>query len=266
MSFEFHHDREVYFDHQDLNTTKYVIPFIENKMKITPGMKVLEIGCGEGGVLKPFLKKGCVITGVDMSEFRLGVANKLFADEIKSGKAKFICADIYDLQREFNAEFDLIILKDTIEHIFNQEKLMKFLKSILKENGKIFLGFPPWQMPFGGHQQISRKKIFNVLPYIHLLPNPVYKFILKSFGEQEDMIKVLFEIKETRLSIEDFEKIAANSGYHIDEVKFYLINPIYEMKFKFKPKEQFSLISQIPYLRNYLTTTCYYLISVNEKD
>ncbi len=263
MGFEFHYDREVYFEHQDLNASKYVIPFIEEKKKISPGFNVLEIGCGEGGVLKSFLEKGCRVTGVDLSEFRLSIAKKLFADEIKSGKANFICDDIYNLGDKLKANFDLIILKDTIEHIFNQEKLMKFLKSILNKDGKIFLGFPPWQMPFGGHQQISRNKIFNVLPFIHLLPNPFYKFILKTFGENDNLINALFEIKETRLSIEHFEKIIKNSRYKIDNVKFYLINPIYEMKFKLKPREQFKFISRIPYLRDFVTTTCYYLISTN---
>ena len=30
MSFEFHDDREVYFEHQDLNASKYVVPFIDS--------------------------------------------------------------------------------------------------------------------------------------------------------------------------------------------------------------------------------------------
>jgi SAM-dependent methyltransferase len=262
MGFEFHYDREVYFEHQDLNTSKYVIPFIEESFKIIPGMNVLEVGCGEGGVLKPFIERGCIATGVDLSEFRLSIAEKLFAREINEGKANFIFADIYEAGDKLKSKFDLIILKDTIEHIFNQERLMNFLKSLLNENGKIFIGFPPWQMPFGGHQQISRHKIFNVLPFIHLFPDPVYKFILKSFGEKDDLIKSLFEIKETRLSIEDFQKIVKTSGYRIDNVKFFLINPIYEMKFKLKPRKQFNFVARIPYLRNFVTTTCYYLISV----
>ena len=142
---------------------------------------------------------------------------------------------------------------------------MRFLKSILKDDGKVFLGFPPWQMPFGGHQQVSKNKIFNMMPYIHLLPNPVYKFILKSFGNEKNFIRELLEIKKTRLSIEYFEKIIKRAGYKIDKVKFFLINPIYEMKFKLKPKEQYKFISGIPYLRNFVTTTCYYLISVNDE-
>ena len=265
MSFEFHNDKEVYFEHQDLNASKYVIPFIEEKKQISSGLQVLEIGCGEGGVLKSFMERGCIVTGVDLVQSRLDVAAKLFEDEIKAGKANFISGDIYDVGNTLKSKYDLILLKDTIEHIFNQEKLMRFLKSILKDDGKVFLGFPPWQMPFGGHQQVSKNKIFNMMPYIHLLPNPVYKFILKSFGNEKNFIRELLEIKKTRLSIEYFEKIIKRAGYKIDKVKFFLINPIYEMKFKLKPKEQYKFISGIPYLRNFVTTTCYYLISVNDE-
>jgi SAM-dependent methyltransferase len=265
MAFEFHNDREVYFEHQDLNASKYVIPFIEEEKKIASGTRVLEIGCGEGGVLRSFLNRGCIVTGIDLSQSRLDIAAKLFEEEIKTGKAIFIFGDIYDVGTTLKEKYDLIVLKDTIEHIFNQENLMRFLKSILKDNGKVFLGFPPWQMPFGGHQQVSEKKIFNMLPYIHLLPNRLYKFILKSLGNKDNFIKELMEIKETKLSIEGFEKIIKSAGYKIDKVKFFLINPIYEMKFNLEPREQFKVISRIPYLRNFVTTTCYYLLSVNEE-
>lgn len=261
MSFYFHQDRDLYFKHQSLNSEKYLIPFIENGTKIS-GKNVLEIGCGEGGVLKSFLDRECFITGVELSDYKLGVAKKLFDNEILSGKAKFIHEDIYNIKNEFENKFDLIILKDTIEHIHNQKRLMELLKSFLKKDGKVFLGFPPWQMPFGGHQQIAKNKIFSSLPYIHLLPNFLYKLMMKAFGENESVEQALLEIKETKLSIEYFENIAENAGYKIERKKFFLINPIYEMKFNLKPQEQIKLFYKIPYFRNFITTTCYYLISL----
>ena len=46
-----------------------------------------------------------------------------------------------------------------------------------------------------------------------------------------------------------------------DKRTFYLVNPNYEAKFGLKPRTQSRLISSIPYLRNFLITTNYYLIS-----
>jgi cyclopropane fatty-acyl-phospholipid synthase-like methyltransferase len=56
--FEFHKNRKQYFEMQVNNAAQFVIPFIEQKINIIPGMQVLEIGCGEGGVLKAFINKG----------------------------------------------------------------------------------------------------------------------------------------------------------------------------------------------------------------
>jgi hypothetical protein len=58
--FEFHKNRKHYFEMQVNNAAQFVIPFIEQKINITPGMQVLEIGCGEGGVLKAFINKGWI--------------------------------------------------------------------------------------------------------------------------------------------------------------------------------------------------------------
>lgn len=71
----------------------------------------------------------------------------------------------------------------------------------------------------------------------------------------------LIEIKETGISIERFERITRRTGYRIANVKHYLINPIYEFKFNLKPREQNPIISRIPYLRDFLTTCVYYLIT-----
>ncbi|HPT44163.1 MAG TPA: hypothetical protein PLH52_09935 [Paludibacteraceae bacterium] len=53
-----HADRQNYFQEQILVTEKYVLPYIENTINISGEMTVAEIGCGEGGNLKPFLDLG----------------------------------------------------------------------------------------------------------------------------------------------------------------------------------------------------------------
>lgn len=85
--------------------------------------------------------------------------------------------------------------------------------------------------------------------------------ILKSFKESPNQIKEMLEIKETGLSIERFEKLSKMNGYNIVKNNHYLINPVYKYKFGLKPRLQFSLIKAIPFLRNFLTTGVYYLIS-----
>ena len=258
--FEFHGDRKRYFDIQYENAKKYVIPFIEVKKTISPGCRVLEIGCGEAGVLKAFIERGCIGVGVELEAIRLEMARQWLQPELESGKLTFYTSDIYQInpEKDFNGPFDIIILKDVIEHIHDQPKLINWMKGFLKEDGVIFFGFPPWQMPFGGHQQVMKSKFLSRLPYFHLLPNVLYKMILKGFGEN---VPEYMEIKETRISIEKFERISKKLNYLILHKTHFLFNPIYEYKFGWKPRIQNKLVSSIPFFRNFLTTCVYYLIT-----
>jgi SAM-dependent methyltransferase len=256
--FEFHADRKRYFDIQVLNAEKYVIPFIGEKFPVKHGMRVLEIGCGEGGVLKAFINKGCQGVGVELDAPRIEDAKKFLPEDIETGKLKFVVKDIYevDTEKDFNGLFDMIVLKDVIEHIHDQAKLIGWMKNFLTPQGIVFFGFPPWYMPFGGHQQMCRSKISR-LPYIHLLPRGLYRWILKS--RKED-VRALMEIRDTGISIERFEKICKEEGYAIVHHRHYLLNPIYEWKFGWKPRRQSIVIKAIPFLRNFFTTCVYYII------
>lgn len=262
--FEFHADRKRYFDIQVMNAEQYVIPFIEEKFPVQPGMRVLEIGCGEGGVLKAFINKGCIGVGVELDIPRIEDAKKFLPEDVATGKIKFVAKDIYqvDADKDLNGLFDIIILKDVIEHIHDQPKLIGWMKNFLKpatvngQIGIIFFGFPPWYMPFGGHQQICRSKV-SKLPYIHLLPRPLYRGILKN---RKENVAEMMEIRDTGISIERFVKICRKQGYTILHNRHYLMNPIYKWKFGWKPRRQGILIKAIPFFRNFLTTCVYYII------
>ena len=255
--FEFHADRKRYFDIQVLNAEKYVIPFIEEKFPVKAGMRVLEIGCGEGGVLKAFINKGCEGVGVELDAPRIVDANKFLQDDIAAGRLRFVVKDIYevDIEKNFKGLFDIIVLKDVIEHIHDQAKLIGWMKNFLKPAGIIFYGFPPWHMPFGGHQQICKSKISR-LPYIHLLPRKLYRGILKN---RKENVAEMMEIRDTRISIERFVKISKKEGYSLPHNRHYFINPIYEWKFGWKPRTQSIVIKAIPFVRNFFTTCVYYI-------
>ena len=256
--FEFHADRKRYFDIQVLNAGKYVIPFIEEKFPVHPGMRILEIGCGEGGVLKAFVNKGCEGVGVELDAPRIADAKKFLAEDIAAGRVQFVVKDIYqvEVEKDFGGLFDIVLLKDVIEHIHDQEKLIGWMKNFLKPGGIVFFGFPPWYMPFGGHQQICRSTV-SKLPYIHLLPRGLYKWILK---KNKEPVNDLMEIRDTGISIERFEKICRKEGYVFLHNRHYLLNPIYEWKFGWKPRRQSVLIKAIPFVRNFYTTCVYYII------
>lgn len=264
MALKQHKDDKLRYEQQVDNSRAYVLPFIQQTHKTGSGVNVLEIGCGEGGVLVPFAEAGCNCVGVDLNPLRIDLANGFMKEYVDAGKAEFLYKNVYeeDFLGRFKNHFDIIILKDAIEHIPNQELFIPYLKNLLKRDGQIFFGFPPWYMPFGGHQQIADKKI-SMLPYYHILPKRIYKGVLKMFGESKDTMKELLEIHDTRISIERFEKIVRNNGLYIKNKQHYLINPIYKYKFGWEPVKQSKMISGIPFIRNFFTTCVYYSIGIS---
>jgi SAM-dependent methyltransferase len=226
------------------------------------GMQVLEIGCGEAGNLKPFLDLGCICTGVDFSIHKIEKGKAYFSNQPNGANITLISEDIYNI-KEFQSKFDLIIVRDVIEHIHDQDKFLGLMKGLMVADGVAFFAFPPWQNPFGGHQQICENKLLSVLPYYHLLPVPLYKLFLKLFGESDGKINGLLEIKETGISVERFEKLISKNGYNQLKKKLFFINPNYETKFGLKPRVLWSFIALIPVFRNFVTTCGYYLIGKN---
>ncbi len=260
--FDFQKDKSIYFDYQYKTAKEYIIPFL-NQNKANNPRKILEIGCGEAGVLKAFYENGHDCLGIELSPSRIKIAEAFYKTLPKTGKIEFIVKNIYDIdpEKDLDHKFDLIILKDVIEHIPDQESFLKHLRAFLAPGGSVFFGFPPWYMPFGGHQQITNSKITK-LPYIHLLPRPLYKWLLRN--QRPEQIQELLELIDTGLTIEHFEKLLKNTGYTILQKKHFLTNPIYKYKFGLKPRKQLGIISAIPYLRNFVTTCAYYEVGLIE--
>src|SRR5699024_9417138 len=128
------------------------IPFIAQYKPINENTRVLEIGCGEGGNLQPFLDIGCKVTGIDLSSGKIENARTFLRDHPKADNLVLINKNIYEVADDI--KYDIIIMRDVLEHIHNQEKFMGFVKKFMKKDSLFFLGFPPWQNPFGGHQQV----------------------------------------------------------------------------------------------------------------
>jgi SAM-dependent methyltransferase len=260
---ERHLDRKQYFDEQALTTAKHVIPYLETIRPIDNSLSVLEIGCGEAGNLKPFLDMGCKrVVGVDIEDVRIQNGKRFYEGHPNRANLELISKDIYDT--DFAEEFDIIITRDVIEHIPNQMLFMARCRDLMKPDGLFFIGFPPWYNPFGGHQQALESKILSKLPYFHIVPKVMLRRILKFFGESDAKIEGMMEIYDTRITIEQLNRILKKNNYSILKKTDYLINPNYETKFGIKPKKQFELISAIPFVRNFLTTASYYVVRANK--
>jgi SAM-dependent methyltransferase len=252
-----HQNRTVYFKEQALTCNRYYIPYLKPFINISPDLHILEIGCGEGGNLLPFAKIGCHVTGLDLNTGRIKEAISFFQQE--GVKGEFLNIDIFDYKPSPKNSFNLIILHDVIEHIADKKLLLYTMKQYLTSRGIIFIAFPSWQMPFGGHQQICHNSLISHLPFIHLLPRCLYKKLLKLANESSNCIEELMHIYDTRTTIRLFENLI-NTDYQILNRQFWFINPHYETKFHLPSRKLWKGIEGLAFLRAFCSTSCWYII------
>lgn len=66
-----------------------------------------------------------------------------YIPQYKIPKVKYIKGNIYNVSTTFHGKkFDFIILKEVIEHLFNPDTVLISLKTLLNENGLLFISTP----------------------------------------------------------------------------------------------------------------------------
>lgn len=98
--------------------------------------KILEIGCGNGVVMKQFEDYlGRPIEGCDLNRFAI---NNL----VDNLSGTVYLYDIYDLDSSLIDKFDIILLLDVIEHIDDVKEFIDNALKHLKKDGKLVVNVP----------------------------------------------------------------------------------------------------------------------------
>lgn len=99
---------------------------------IQNGSRVLDIGCSCGGTLFIFQKfKNCIVKGVE--------PNLEHADYVRNNLKIDIDTNYFEKTDFPNDFFDLVILTQTINHLYNPTDCLEKIRQILKPDGKLFL-------------------------------------------------------------------------------------------------------------------------------
>tara|TARA_Y100000310_G_scaffold337898_1_gene426147 strand:+ start:2000 stop:2713 length:714 start_codon:yes stop_codon:yes gene_type:complete len=105
--------------------------------------KVLEIGCADGCYTFEFAKKGCNITGLDLSEEIIKTANRYN----KSRSIKFKVGDVEKLPFD-DESFDKIISFSALRYLPSLDKAFSEIHRVTRKGGVIIIDFPnmlnPW--------------------------------------------------------------------------------------------------------------------------
>jgi len=112
------------------------LKLISEKLKLKPGMKVLELGCGFGGLAKYMAENyGVSVTGCSISKEQTAIGKEL----CKGLPVEFLICDYMDLKADH--EYDRIVGVGFMEHVgtFNYRNLFKLAEKALKDDGILVL-------------------------------------------------------------------------------------------------------------------------------
>jgi SAM-dependent methyltransferase len=87
--------------------TDQEVAFLVDALGLTPGMRVLDAGCGPGRHSLALARRGVEVVGVDLSPEFIALARDAAAAERLDDRATFVTGDVRDLA--YDAEFDVLI-------------------------------------------------------------------------------------------------------------------------------------------------------------
>lgn len=230
---------------------KGLIPLLRRQEFDPAGKSVLDVGCGHGGVLaalaESFPLKSALGIDLDAEMIRQGSARcpagvRLEARDFFGMQAVDPEAFDPDTQgsRPLNRAafetggFDLILMRDVLEHIPDAEGALRKAASLLAPRGTIFASFAPFYSPFGGHQH-NGSGIFSNLPWLQLLPEGLFRAALNlrgnSYKSGQSLSDDMESVLRTRLTIRRFRRMIPGAGLRIGYFARYLSRPDYRIKF-----------------------------------
>lgn len=236
-----------HFFEQRKHADTYLIPFLERHCPNFHRYEILDVGCAEAGFLDALHAARHPCMGLEVEPERIAIS-KSFNPELD-----ILQGDITDpgIVSRIRRKFDLIVIRDVIEHIPDKDVVFEHLSALLQADGFIYITFPPRFSPFGGHQQNGRS-ILRTIPYLHLLPVPAIRALGKSAGEYPEVIDLIVTQKKIGLTIRRFTELCSSHGYRIHRKELFLSRPVFQVRYGLPTKR----MPDIPAIREFVVLGC----------
>ncbi|TVP56594.1 MAG: bifunctional 2-polyprenyl-6-hydroxyphenol methylase/3-demethylubiquinol 3-O-methyltransferase UbiG [Halomonadaceae bacterium] len=101
------------------------------------GKKVLDVGCGGGILCEALAKRGAHVTGIDLAEAPLGVAQ---LHSLESGvNVEYRQITVEDLAAEQPGEYDIVTCLEMLEHVPDPGSVVQACQRLLRPGGQLFV-------------------------------------------------------------------------------------------------------------------------------
>lgn len=166
-------------------TRNYILEAM-SELKSSDNIQVLDLGCGPGQLINEISENiiNIDITGIDFSEKMLEVSKS------RNPHATHIKLDAAELDK-LKGEYNVIICTHSLPYYKDPEKIMKELCRLLKDNGKIFIGFA------SGNSFYDKL----ILSFVKLTTGPAHYPSDKKFKE---LVSSYFQVENLKIIKEKF--------------------------------------------------------------
>lgn len=205
------------------------------------GAKVLDFGCGHGALSVTLAQAGAAqVLGIDLAQELIEFAKLNVRDHYPevSDRVNFAATDAFDLKETF----DVIVSKDTFEHVSDPQALLAQLHRLLVPGGRFYLGFSPlYYSPFGDHGRTGLR-----VPWAHaVLPKAVVLRSAARFAKKP--VESLDDIGLNGWKPKQFERAIESSPFRVRSMRFNSgdkkLLPILTKARRFPVLEPFATIS-----------------------
>ena len=119
---------------------------LDRELPATGELRVLDVGCGAGGMLGPLGRYG-EVAGVDTSAELVALCRRRGVEHAEVASA-------YELPAAAGS-LDLITLFDTIEHVPDDERVLRECRRALAPGGLLFLSTPAYQFLYANNDRVA---------------------------------------------------------------------------------------------------------------
>lgn len=226
------------------------------------GKQVLDVGCGLGALCVDMASAGAArVVGLDTEAKLIAFARQYTARAYPhlGDTLEFYDEDLGKFDQD---NFDIIVSKDSFEHIMDLNGMLRSMTVRLKPGGRIYAGFGPlYNSPFGHHGRVATRLPWRQFPWAHLWESEA-KIVerlnrLRDQGEpvfayQEGPLTGIRDLGLSMYSLADYRRFIYGSGLKV--VRF-------EANRSKQPLSHLlSVLRQIPALEEYCTHNIYCIL------
>lgn len=102
-----------------------------------PGARMLDVGCGDGSLSLPFLRKGCQVTFLDRSQAMLDIVASRLEDGERP-QVKFVNSDFNEGDFEASS-LDIVFCVGVLAYVTNLDDFVRKVASVLKPGGQLVI-------------------------------------------------------------------------------------------------------------------------------